>query len=268
MMTTQRLARASRSRFFIGLAVLILTVGFVAIFHSTQQELQQLHQLEERCEQQQQALAQQLSAGELSARAERLEHQQTKIDLLRRTGEAKEFRDKTLMESNLKFGALQQSYKLLKSQNDDLVDECGKLRRTHLEQLGAVETKLKNIAAQQAQFERQRAREAEDAKVGGGDVLFKCYPLMRSFTPGRSKCASWRSGSCSCCNSSSQRCKAQTSCSVCSASWTPTSRTASGVRPHRRTPFHCRCCTSPHWTPAWPPSVLRLSITISTPNIQ
>lgn len=61
-MSTPRLARANRSRFFIGLGILILTVGFVAIFHSSQQQLDDLRQMELRCEQQQEALSQQIQS--------------------------------------------------------------------------------------------------------------------------------------------------------------------------------------------------------------
>lgn len=59
-MSSQRLARASRSRFFIGLGVLLLTMGFVVIYHNAQQELDQLRDVEQRCEQQQEALNQKL----------------------------------------------------------------------------------------------------------------------------------------------------------------------------------------------------------------
>lgn len=66
-MTTQRFARASRSRFFIGLGILILTVGFVAIFHNSQQELDQLRQMELRCEQQQLTLGKELTCRLINA---------------------------------------------------------------------------------------------------------------------------------------------------------------------------------------------------------
>lgn len=46
----------------------------------------------------------------------------------------------------MKFGALQQSYKLLKSQNEDLTDEAEHLRTTHLEEIAALEAKSKNSA--------------------------------------------------------------------------------------------------------------------------
>lgn len=41
-MTASRIARAGRSRFIVGLGILILTIGFVAIFHSSQQQLEEM----------------------------------------------------------------------------------------------------------------------------------------------------------------------------------------------------------------------------------
>lgn len=57
---TARMVRASKSRFFVGLAVLLLTIGFVAIFHSSQQQLDELRQMEIRCEHQQESLNSQI----------------------------------------------------------------------------------------------------------------------------------------------------------------------------------------------------------------
>lgn len=59
-MTAPRIARAGRSRFVICLGILILMIGFVAIFHSSQQQLDELRQLGMRCEQQQEALTAQM----------------------------------------------------------------------------------------------------------------------------------------------------------------------------------------------------------------
>lgn len=57
---TARMVRASKSRFFIGLTILLLTIGFVAIFHSSQQQLDEMRQMEIRCEQQQESLNSQI----------------------------------------------------------------------------------------------------------------------------------------------------------------------------------------------------------------
>ena len=55
-MTAPRLARAGRSRFFVAIAILILMVGFVALFNSSQQQLDESNLLRLRCEQQHDAL--------------------------------------------------------------------------------------------------------------------------------------------------------------------------------------------------------------------
>lgn len=54
------MVRASKSRFFVGLAILLLTIGFVAIFHSSQQQLDEMRQMEIRCESQQESLNSQI----------------------------------------------------------------------------------------------------------------------------------------------------------------------------------------------------------------
>lgn len=60
MTAPRSLARAGRSRFLICLGILILMVGFVAIFHSSQQQLDELRQVSIRCEQQQESLSAQM----------------------------------------------------------------------------------------------------------------------------------------------------------------------------------------------------------------
>lgn len=55
-MTAPRLARATRSRFFIGIGALVLMVGFVAIFRSSQQQLDKSREMAIRCEQNQEVL--------------------------------------------------------------------------------------------------------------------------------------------------------------------------------------------------------------------
>lgn len=83
----------------------------------------------------------------------------------RRSKEVKEFRDKTLLESNMKFAALQQKYKFLKSQNEDTVEECAKKQSQHLEELNAIETKLKSIANQNTQIVKQKDKQIEELRV-------------------------------------------------------------------------------------------------------
>lgn len=59
-MSAPRIARANRSRFLVGLGLLIVVMGFVAIFHNSQQQLDELRHLELRCEQQHDSLTAQI----------------------------------------------------------------------------------------------------------------------------------------------------------------------------------------------------------------
>lgn len=102
---------------------------------------------------------------EKNIKSERYEHQQTKYDLQRRSKENKEFRDRTMMETNMKFGALQQSYKLLKIQNDDLTTECAKNKQTQLEEINGLQRKMKSLNSQNVQMLKEKDKEIEHLKV-------------------------------------------------------------------------------------------------------
>lgn len=76
---------------------------------------------------------------EKSLKQERFEHQQTKRELRQRSKEMKDLNDNTLAETNGKFSALQQSYKLLKIQNEDLTESCEKKRDDLLQRIEKLE---------------------------------------------------------------------------------------------------------------------------------
>lgn len=98
-------------------------------------------------------------------KTERFDHQQTKYELQKRAKVDKEHREKIQMESNLKYTSLQQHYKLLKSQHDDLSDECAKQKTNQLEEINGLQGKLKSIISQNTQIIREKDREIEHLKV-------------------------------------------------------------------------------------------------------
>ncbi|GAB0097372.1 uncharacterized protein DMENIID0001_130090 [Sergentomyia squamirostris] len=168
IMTTSRLARAGRSRFFIGVGIFLLMVGFVAIFHSSQQQLEELRQMGLRCEQQHEALSSQLQVEveknfrmEKSLEAERLSYQQNRIELQQRAKDEKDIREKSTKESNSRLASLQQHYKLLQSQHDDLQESCSKSHQKQLEEINGIQRKMDNIR----QSEKQKDKEIEHWKV-------------------------------------------------------------------------------------------------------
>lgn len=93
--------------------------------------------MELRCQQQQEALSAQLEA-------ERHEQQQFKRNLEREAREQTELKEKTVMDTNQKLTSLQQHYKLLKSQNEDLVEECTNTKA----EVKTLQNKIKTIQIQ------------------------------------------------------------------------------------------------------------------------
>lgn len=115
--------------------------------------------MELRCQQQQEALSAQLEAVEKAAKAERHEQQQFKRNLEREAREQTELKEKTVMDTNQKFTSLQQHYKLLKSQNDDNVEECTKTKAKQLTEIKTLQDKIRTM-------ERQHVKDIEHLKVG------------------------------------------------------------------------------------------------------
>lgn len=61
-MSGTRFARTGRCRFLVCLGILVLTVGMVAIFHSSQVQLDETREQRLHCEQQQEALNERLTS--------------------------------------------------------------------------------------------------------------------------------------------------------------------------------------------------------------
>lgn len=101
--------------------------------------------MELRCQQQQEALNAQLEAVEKAAKAERHEQQQFKRNLEREAREQTELKEKTVMDTNQKLSSLQQHYKLLKIEKEDLGEECTKTKAKQLGEIKALQDKIKSM---------------------------------------------------------------------------------------------------------------------------
>lgn len=77
------------------------------------------------------------------------------------------------METNLKLSSLQQHYKLLKSQNDDNVEECKKIKATQLEEINSVQSKVKLLHSQNEQTIKQWDKDIKLWKVNLDNKIFK-----------------------------------------------------------------------------------------------
>lgn len=171
-MTAPRLvARAGRSRCFIGLGILILMVGFVAIFHSSQQQLDELRQLGLRCEQQQEAISAKMQVVvdqklrlENSLASERMINEQSRLEHQQKAQDDKEQRNKATMEANMRYAALQQQYNLMKSQLNDLTEECSISKKKQLEEINSLRLKVSELQGKVSLHQKESATDVEHLK--------------------------------------------------------------------------------------------------------
>ncbi|XP_062565148.1 uncharacterized protein DDB_G0290685 isoform X1 [Armigeres subalbatus] len=171
-MTAPRLvARASRSRFFIGLGLLVLMAGFVAIFHSSQQQLDELRQLGIRCEQQQEAISAKMQVVvdqklrlENSLASERMINEQNRLEQHQKSQGEKEQHNKATMEANIRYASLQQHYNLIKTQKDDLEEECSEMKKKQSEEINALKLKVTELQGKVSLFQKASVTDAEHFK--------------------------------------------------------------------------------------------------------
>lgn len=171
-MTAPRLvARASRSRFFIGLGLLVLMAGFVAIFHSSQQQLDELRQLGIRCEQQQEAISAKMQVVvdqklrlENSLASERMINEQNRLEQQQKSQGEKEQHSKATMEANIRYASLQQHYNLIKTQKDDLEEECSETKKKQLEEIDALKLKVTELQGKVSLHQKTSATNVEHLK--------------------------------------------------------------------------------------------------------
>ncbi|XP_055903237.1 uncharacterized protein LOC129939291 isoform X2 [Eupeodes corollae] len=171
-MTATRLTRSGRSRFLIGLGLIILMFGFVAIFHSSQTQLDESRQQLIRCEQQQEALNARMQAIiehkfrlERSLEAERKEHLETRQGFEQRAKEQSDQNAKAKMTSTLHYDNLNQRYKLLQKEHGDLVEDCSKSKKSHLEAVNSLDTKVKSLQSQLQQVRSLNDKDLEELKA-------------------------------------------------------------------------------------------------------
>lgn len=154
-MTGTRFARTGRCRFFVCLAVLTAMLCMVAIFHSSQQQLDETREQRLRCERQQEQLNEQLQNmveqkynQQKSLEQERNEQMEARHNLEQKLKELTILRTNEQLDIHLRYDKLQQAHKLLKSEHNELVAECQKSKKELLESTNALEKKLQSVRSE------------------------------------------------------------------------------------------------------------------------
>nr|CAD7194489.1 unnamed protein product [Timema douglasi] len=146
--------------------------------------LEEVRKTSEKCQQQQESLSAQLQVIfeyklrlEKSLQQEKADHRQTRDDLTARVSEEKQFREKETQESMNKYTSLQQQYKILQSQHEDLSDECTKIRASHLQSIednAKLEAQLQALQSELKQIQSSKEKDLESLKRSLEECEKKC----------------------------------------------------------------------------------------------
>nr|CAD7430240.1 unnamed protein product [Timema monikensis] len=183
-MSSARFVRGTKSRFFLYIGAVSLIGLVVYLYHGTQVHLEDVRKTSEKCQQQQESLSAQLQVIfeyklrlEKSLQQEKADHRQTRDDLTARVSEEKQFREKETQESMNKYTSLQQQYKILQSQHEDLSDECTKIRASHLQSIednAKLEAQLQALQSELKQIQSSKEKELESLKRSLEECEKKC----------------------------------------------------------------------------------------------
>ncbi|XP_058058537.1 uncharacterized protein LOC131209476 [Anopheles bellator] len=165
-------ARAGRSRLLICLGLLLLMVGFLTVFHNSQQQLDELRQLGLRCEQQQKSVQAQMEVVvdqklrlENSLASERMINEANRKELKQKAKEEKEEHSKTSMEANIRYASLQQQCNLVKSQLGDLTEECSHSKKQQSEEINSLRLKVSELQGKVHRYQHESANDVEHLKA-------------------------------------------------------------------------------------------------------
>ncbi|KAI9576081.1 uncharacterized protein LOC119642796 isoform X1 [Glossina fuscipes] len=168
-MNGTRFARTGRCRFIICIGILILMVGMVAIFHSSQMQLDETRQQRLHCEQQQEALNERLTSlveqkfhMEKNHDHERNEQMEIKRNLEQRIKSLEEELQKQKLESQMRYDHLQQGNKVLQRDHKDSLTECTKTKKQQLEHANTLEKKLEVL---HSEFEKEKVNISSEANM-------------------------------------------------------------------------------------------------------
>ncbi|XP_076545549.1 uncharacterized protein LOC117606473 [Osmia lignaria lignaria] len=167
-MSGSRLGRGRGGRLAVygGCAVVVILLVF--LYRAATSEMARLRELHVQCAHQQEALAAQLQVIfeykvrlEKSLAEEKSSNAAVKQELQQRASREKSLRDKDSIEAMQRFNSLQQTYKLLQTEHQDLQDECKKREKQALEDTNRLEATLRELRSRirQAREDKEKALE-------------------------------------------------------------------------------------------------------------
>ncbi|XP_024943219.1 Golgi integral membrane protein 4 isoform X1 [Cephus cinctus] len=170
-MNGSRLGRGRGGRLAVygGGGVVLLLLVF--LYRAATSEMARLRELNMQCSKQQEALAAQLHVIfeykvqlEKSLADEKSSNLAIKQELQHRASREKTLRDKDSMEALQRFNSLQQTYKMLQTEKQDLQEECSNKRKQALEDINKLESTVKDLKGQLLNAREDKVKSLEHLK--------------------------------------------------------------------------------------------------------
>ncbi|XP_078042884.1 uncharacterized protein LOC144473140 [Augochlora pura] len=153
--------RGGRLALYVGCGVVVVLLVF--LYRAATLEMARLRDREIQCTHQQGALAAQLQVIfeyktrlEKSLAEEKTSNAAVKQELQQRASREKDLRDKDGREAMQRFESLQQTYKMLQSEHQDLKEGCKKQETQALENMNKLETTLQDLRTHIKQLKEEK----------------------------------------------------------------------------------------------------------------
>ncbi|KAK2585396.1 hypothetical protein KPH14_010070 [Odynerus spinipes] len=162
-MSGSRLGRGRGGRLAVYGGCGVVVILLVLLYRAATSEMARLRELHIQCAHQQESLAAQLQVIfeykvrlEKSLAEEKSSNAAVKQELQQRASREKSLRDKDSVEAMQRFNSLQQTYKLLQTEHQDLQEECKKREKQTLDETNRLESTLQDL--------RSRIKQANEDK--------------------------------------------------------------------------------------------------------
>ncbi|KYN37556.1 Golgi integral membrane protein 4 [Trachymyrmex septentrionalis] len=162
--------RGGRLALYGGCAVAVILT--MIVYRNTISEMTRLQEMQVQCLHQQESLAAQLQVIfeykvrlEKSLAEEKSSNAAVKQELQQRASREKSLRDKDSIEAMQRFNSLQQTYKLLQTEHQDLQEECKKREKQTLDETSRLESTLQDLRARIRQAQEDKSKALEHLKT-------------------------------------------------------------------------------------------------------
>ncbi|XP_036149473.1 Golgi integral membrane protein 4 isoform X3 [Monomorium pharaonis] len=171
-MTGSRLGRGRSGRLALYGGCTVMVILTLIVYRNTISEMTRLQEMQVQCIHQQESLAAQLQVIfeykvrlEKSLAEEKSSNAAVKQELQQRASREKSLRDKDSIEAMQRFNSLQQTYKLLQSEHQDLQEECKKREKQALDETNRLESTLQDLRARIRQAQEEKVKALEHLKT-------------------------------------------------------------------------------------------------------